>query len=664
MKYQNFYTIIILLVLSLSSCHNIPKNVKRTLELSGNNKVELQKVIDHYQMPEDSLKLKAAYFLIGNMANKFSFDTLAIGPHREFIGVLNSVHSIPIEKRLKMKGWDAYSQDWHTYFKDSIWKSLESKYGKFDLKNALSQIRDVDVITSKLLIENIDLAFKVWREKPWAQHVGFDDFCEYILPYRVAHEPLNNWRLKLYEKYSWIDSLFPEKGSVIDAARMLNDSIKWFKHNEQFLEYPDLGISDLYKARYGICTDQNNLANYVLRSQGVPVIHVAKNKGTSWSAILDTDGKLVEFDGAFDEPKKHIGYFQEHMESESYRTTILLAHSFLADEYPFYDRKSEDVPPGILVYGMKNVTKISQASSSKIKLSHSKLYSDKFKHVYLCRFLSKGIGAVDWFVNKGNSLITSNTVMTNQIYIPMFYKRPEYTQAAYPIYLTKKGNIIKLKPNIKSLKKVKLYRKHGMGTSETKYAKLMVGTKFQASNDRRFKNPTTLHTVSHYPKHAMEIYLTARDKFRYVRYVSNPKTRIAEIGFYSKERKKMIGNHFTSNDSLLLPHAANVFDGDIRTNFGNDRLPNGWWLAMDFEKPIEIESIKYLFQNSFNTIESGHEYELLYWDKEWKSLGVKKAEDDFIEYEIPDNAVLRLKNLTTGNDQQVFFIKEGKQIWG
>ena len=47
-------------------------DVSTALKLSGDNRIELQKVLDHYSKPEDSLKLRAAEYLITNMAGKYT----------------------------------------------------------------------------------------------------------------------------------------------------------------------------------------------------------------------------------------------------------------------------------------------------------------------------------------------------------------------------------------------------------------------------------------------------------------------------------------------------------------------------------------------------------------------------------------------------------------
>lgn len=676
LKKNNYVFVIIILTLSIISCERLPKDVRQTLKLAGENSNELQAVIDQYQKPKDSLKLKAAYFLIGNMDTKFSYDTLAIGPHRKFIKILDSFNSIPLVKKRKMKWWydntpsdEKYDLDvwypnglhWHPDFKDSIWNSLNSKHGQLNFRS-LPVIMDIDVIKSDLLIENIDLAFKVWQEKPWAKHVNFENFCEFILPYRVANEPLSNWRAKLLKKYGWIDTI-RKNNDVIHVAKTLNDSLQWFKNHDLFNEYPDLGIMDMYKTKSGICIDQNNLANYVLRSQGVPIIHVLKNKATSWSAILDTDQKLVEFDGAFEAPNKSLGYMQKHMLSEAYKLTKVMAHSYAKTKYPFSNLPKEDVPPLFRLADIKDVTSISQATNKDLKIKVTRNLEEEFKYVYLCHFESDKLEAIDWSeFNKEQ--VTFQSVGTNKIYLPAFYKNEHYIPAGYPFYFKEDGTLNTLIPIIENKRRVRLFRKYGMGFRETKYAKLMIGGKFQGSNDRYFKNAMDIFTINDMPKYSETKKTNVDDKFQFVRYISNPKGKIAEIGFYNAENEKLTGEFIWSKDIKLADKIEHVFDNDIRTNFSQDGVLGDWWIGLDLGRPTQLSKISYLFRNSFNSIELGHVYELFYWDNEWISLGIKKALNEYLDYDVPQKSLLRLVNLTEGIDQMVFFIKDGEQVWG
>ena len=65
-------------------------------------------------------------------------------------------------------------------------------------------IYDSHVITASYLIRNIDHAFGMWEKQPWGKYIKFEDFCEYILPYRVAFEPLSERLMPRRQSRYWI----------------------------------------------------------------------------------------------------------------------------------------------------------------------------------------------------------------------------------------------------------------------------------------------------------------------------------------------------------------------------------------------------------------------------------------------------------------------------
>jgi len=68
---QKTTTILFLSLLLLISCSRSP--LQQVLEQAGKNRKELEKVLKHYSHnPADSLKLRAAEFLIVNMPGKYS----------------------------------------------------------------------------------------------------------------------------------------------------------------------------------------------------------------------------------------------------------------------------------------------------------------------------------------------------------------------------------------------------------------------------------------------------------------------------------------------------------------------------------------------------------------------------------------------------------------
>ena len=88
------------------------------------------------------------------------------------------------------------------------------------------------------------------------------------------------------------------------------------------------------------------------------------------------------------------------------------------------------------------------------------------------------------------------------------------------------------------------------------------------------------------------------------------------------------------------------------------------WFGMELDSLTEITYIGICPRNDKNSIYSGMYYELLYWDNQWKSLGIKKSQGETITYEnIPSDAVLWLRNLTEGKEERIFTIENGEQVW-
>ncbi len=84
---------ILFIVLSLSGCKMQMANmgVEEALSKAVGNRKELFQVIRHYQDSGDSLKLKAALFLIENMADKYYLTGNVIDEYYTFI---DSVYQI------------------------------------------------------------------------------------------------------------------------------------------------------------------------------------------------------------------------------------------------------------------------------------------------------------------------------------------------------------------------------------------------------------------------------------------------------------------------------------------------------------------------------------------------------------------------------------------
>ena len=59
------------------------------------------------------------------------------------------------------------------------------------------KVYDSKIMTADYLIWSIDEAFRTWKQGKWARHLSFDEFCEFLLPYKVVEtQLLDDWRTR------------------------------------------------------------------------------------------------------------------------------------------------------------------------------------------------------------------------------------------------------------------------------------------------------------------------------------------------------------------------------------------------------------------------------------------------------------------------------------
>ena len=101
---------------------------------------------------------------------------------------------------------------------------MEQRYGSLDFEKK-EIVYDLKTITADFLIKQIDYSFKAWHEKPWAKKLSFEQFCEYVLPYRGSNEPMENWREFFWEKYKGLEKKMTDPSDAIQAAKLINDEV-------------------------------------------------------------------------------------------------------------------------------------------------------------------------------------------------------------------------------------------------------------------------------------------------------------------------------------------------------------------------------------------------------------------------------------------------------
>jgi hypothetical protein len=662
-----------------------PKSLYPIFEQAGSNQSELKNVIKHYSHhASDSLKLKAAIFLIENMDAHYSYQS---------------------------DQWEKFQLELDSLFKKEtdpvkLDPLFDSIYKKYDFSDA-RYISDLQTVKAKFLIRNIDEAFKAWQS-PYANHLSFDDFCEYILPYRVSQEPLGDWRKEFNQHFipdmfsrirakknppptpvpipyrtceepygNWVKefnnniNLNPwaaiEKNYSV-TARDICDALKTSPGSLRFMpgQMLDFNTHLLSVLISGTCRDYSFQAALAARTLGVPVTidftpqWATRSTSHEWNVLIEKNTKPLSFGfGDYVELGKHIEIAPDRIPAKVYRKTFAKQATSLAQICG-----KEEIPSAFLSPCMKDVTNdYYQTIDVPVKLLSNPPEQNKF--AYLSVFNDRKWVPVAWIkINKSDVLFKN--LNKNIVCLPSYYYQDEVIPAAYPVILRTDGTITTLKPNLQSRKTVVLNRKYQARMSAW-LGPSMIGGRFQVSNDSNFTKTVDIYEKKDIAEPYFQIVnIHLKGKYKYFRYI-HPHGDVAEIeicepGSLARLTGRAIGNC----QPLPGSQYANAFDGDVLTQFLTDDAREDTWVGLVFDKPRRIGRIAYLRRNDGNCICNGELYELFYWDNKWISLGQQIGSNKTYRltyHNVPTNALMLLRDITKGHEDRIFTYENGEQVW-
>lgn len=649
-KYTNLFVFLIFSI--LFSC-NSRDYLEEALSLAGDNRVELERVLQHYK--DDPLKLKSAKFLIENMVTHYSYvEENGLTSYYDKIDSLYS-QTMSLSRAERVHLYDSVS---------SIYK--EDGY-------TLKRVLDLQVITADYLIYNIDRSFQLWQKGNWAKHVSFEDFCEYLLPYKVLDgQTLDNWKEYGEEICKGdIDTLYfcsLYKNLAFKSCERVNTQLqKYLKPSIKNLNQiiPLRRVSTSMKMLQGVCDDYTFIATAVMRAKGIPVTMdftpqwPFRNNGHSWNVLLDNFGKNIAFLGC----QQDLGtpHKVEHKMAKVFRKTYAinreLEHFYKSERY---------LPPEFNDMCVKDVTnEYMKTYDVQIDLSNKV----KNEYAYLAVFDNQRWVPIHWGKIKGRK-VKFEMMGTNIVYLPVVYgSDKKLTPVAPPFLLNSLGEKKDIIPNKNESQTLNLYRKYFVPENVFWLLKRMIGGKIQASNYLDFRNAVTLYTIQE-PGFITGKISFKKDtgKYRYWRYLSPDSCHcnIAELYFYTKGSLEPVYGNIIGTEWNCFDDSKkeNVFDQNPLTIF-DSKLPSGAWVGMDFKRPVAMEKIMYIPRSDGNSIVPGNEYELVYWDDgKWISLGSKIADNNYLEFRnCPKGALYLLHNQTDGIEERIFTYENNEQIW-
>ncbi|UCC79883.1 MAG: transglutaminase domain-containing protein [Candidatus Zixiibacteriota bacterium] len=425
-----FIILPVALIASCSGLSKYPVDVADALKKAGDNRGELEKVINHFNAAGDSLMLEAAYYLIGNMEGH----NYAVIAYYDTSG--NEVE-IDVDAYPDFKSMLAFLD------------TVESERGEIEYEKK-EVFEDLEHIKADFLINQIEYAFKAWRGLPWAKTVTFENFKKYILPYRGSNEPLEPWREYFFEKYSGIDTIMADPYDLIEAARIINSDVRsYFGFNERYYLHPtDQGLSEMLESGLGRCEDMTNLAIYAMRANGLAVTSdytpYWANTGNNhaWNAIADIEGKVVPFMGAEADP----GDYKLHNKAAKVYRKMFGKQK---DNLIFQDRKQEKVPRWLGGKSYIDVTS-DYVDVCDVTINFEKEIPDSVDIAYLCVFNSGEWKPIHWGrIENGSTVFTDMGV--DVMYLPALYQNEEIEPFGPPILLDKNCTITEFKESQKSI---------------------------------------------------------------------------------------------------------------------------------------------------------------------------------------------------------------------
>jgi hypothetical protein len=647
--------LILLLFLLICSCSHVPRNVRIALKAAGENRPELEKVIQHYNQDRaDSLKLKAAYFLIGNMFGFTYYNGDLIEKYYLFFDVANT----------RYKNDRGYSFEKYKLITDS----LRDIYGPFSY-DQLNVFHDLKDIKAAFLIDNIDMAFKVWNEQPWGKDISFAQFCEYILPYRIGDENPDFDRRTIYNRYNpFLDSARSVNADAALACSAVNNELRregWcWTDGIDFL--PRFGAKELLEHRVGVCREYADIALYVTRATGIPVSidftpqWPFRSMGHTWNTVLTRENKNIAFMGVESNPGQP--HKADHKFAKIYRNTFAIQPNSLIMTAGI----NENIPPLFTNPRFIDVSdEYFKGSDVRVQLNS---ITKEDKYAYICVFNDKDWVPIHWGkIDKGSVVFTR--MGRDIVYLPAFYRNGNIIPAALPFFLTKEGDVKFLNPDTTTKQSMKLTRKYPVLTILWRLQR-MVGGRFQGANQSDFRDSVNLYKIDSLPEIFYQTKNVNTDKsFRYVRYKApvNSHGNIAELEFYgANDTVHPLKGRIIGDEGLDQERSKEkAMDGNVSTFF-DAYWADYAWVGLDLGTGRKVTKIRFIPVNDGNNIESGDEYELFYWDLNngWISAGNRIAtETEMIFGNVPSGALYLLSDHTKGNEERIFTYENGKQVF-
>lgn len=612
---------------------------------------KFHQVLEHYgSRPSDSLKYRAALFLIDNMDG----------------------HTAPCGQSVK-----AYKDSISAMRHFTGGGQLQSMWERVKDRGELRHAPDSLLVDDDYLIDNIDQAFEGWQRSPWHSEVDFQHFCRYVLPFQVSGECLSRrWRQHFRERYS---SLLDGVTDMKEAYRLIADSvITSVRFKIAYCPFV-LDVISTDHVHMADCAQRSVMLACVLRAFGIPAaLDVTPmwsdygNASHNWVSVVMNDGETYAYD-EHDKAVRRHGKIDSSQFGQTYFPTA-------SDHCPYQ------------IKGEKGLLKIYRLEYERQRISGQRAYgicADPFSRdvsaqyaldavwhvkvsgtapVYLCGYLSGSNWMPVDMAEPRNGQVTFSHIGENSVCLAARIGPRGLEPTGRPVLLGREGVVREFVPDGQETETVTLWRKYPLCSYLSDQWATLKGCVFEGSMTADFQDADTLAAITTMPYGITSVAVAGRKRYRYLRFRSTDdnRTPLSDLAFYTTDKdgaERLLKGDIIS-DGIEEGRIRNAFDNDPGTVALTTKA--GYWIGLALEEGAasSVSRISFNPKCDLNNIVPGHLYELYCYDGGWRLIGRQMARSDRLVFEkTPKGALLLLKDRTKGHEERIFEYHDNTQIW-
>ena len=658
----------ILIVLGLCACKSDKEILlEKSFEHAGANKGELMALLN--ELKHDSLAYEAGLFLIRNMTGNYSVSSDQIAKLKPYYEEHAAIST---------------QFDWE---KGEVWgKQVDSLQEVLFRKQSIGAIQniqeDIKCLDASFLLDEINLGFEAWRGNAYSKDIAFEEFCEYILPYRRKNGLLcDSARLVLGELHK---GFFDTKDKPLEEkVDSLLSMYRDLKHNDFYgSRIPLYSAFDFMNVKRGLCEHRCWFNSLLLSAVGMPgvidfVPHWGnRNGGHSWNALV-MNNEVYPFEPFWDEDRwKYKTIYNNKSEDVwwgKFRLPKVFRYTYSTNlDNPFLaeDIKLQDIPPLFRSTKYKDVSReYFDVYNVEVDLTEAKPHGAKF--AYLAVWNKHVWTPVQWGRISGDKAYFEG-MGADVLYMPVYYVNNSIVIAGEPCLLNGDGAKYMFSAQAGQTTSLCVNKVTGYFTVDEKKQGLgdLIGAVWIGYKEEAIAPDTLGFIAEDAGMWYNEVILPSAVDYKKLRLVLPTDTiALSEVALYDMQNERIKRNNLTISADNVKQNIQNsmeeIVDGRSASCFKGVLDSGKRYVDFDLKNNNKLSKIVFT-PYCVHSLYQGNTYELFYWSNGWNRVDKVVGGNNYHIFDaVPQNALYLLKNNNwePRGAERPFFYQDGFIKW-